>query len=164
MGRNYFKTGAVCLALGLAVVLSASFGGVSKDLNPLSVSPAQAHGDIAPQAVDTSGLEPLGKEWKETNPYRSKDHKSYKRAVEIGSAGYNQNCARCHGLGAKSGGLSPDLRFLEADADGDEWYLERVRGGMTQNGITKMPAFDKILSQEAVWAIRTYVDSISEDD
>ena len=164
MGRKHFIFGAAFVAAAFTAALTGGMSNITAELNPLSVKSAQAHGDIAPQAVDTTGLEPLGKEWKETNPYRSKDHKSYKKAVEIGSSGYNQNCARCHGLGAKSGGLSPDLRFLEADADGDEWYLERVRGGMTQNGITKMPAFDKILSQEAVWAIRTYVDSISEDD
>ena len=106
----------------------------------------------------------MEKSGEKANPYRGKDNKNYKKAVEIGSSGYNSNCARCHGLGAKSGGLSPDLRFLEEDADGDEWYLMRVRQGMTQNGITKMPGFEKILSQEAVWAIRTYFDSLPEDD
>jgi len=164
MGRNFLKIGAVSMALGLAVVFAAGFGGLSGNLNPLSVTPAQAHGDVAPQPVDTTGIDPLGKEWKATNPYRGKDNKNYKKAVEIGSGGYNQNCARCHGLEAKSGGLAPDLRFLETDEDGDEWYVMRVREGMTQNGITKMPGFEGILSQEALWAIRTYVDSLPEDD
>jgi len=164
MGRNFFKFGAVSMALGLAVVLAAGFGGLSSNLNPLSITPAQAHGDVAPQPVDTTGIDPLGKEWKATNPYRGKDNKNFKKAVEIGAGGYNQNCARCHGLEAKSGGLAPDLRFLETDEDGDEWYVMRVREGMTQNGITKMPKFEGILSQEALWAIRTYIDSLPEDD
>jgi archaellum component FlaC len=34
---------------------------------------------------------------------------------------------------------------------------------MTQNGITKMPGFEKILSQEAAWAIRTYVETRPAD-
>ena len=48
-------------------------------------------------------------------------------AIEIDASGYNQNCARCHGLESVSGGIAPDLRLLEEDYDGDEWYRERVR-------------------------------------
>lgn len=117
-----------------------------------------AHGDVTPQPVDTSGLEPLGEEWRETNPYRGNE-----RALEIGSSGYNQNCARCHGLQVISGGLSPDLRYLEKGDTGDEWFIERIRHGATVNGITRMPAFEGTLSQEAMWAIRTYVESQHEE-
>lgn len=117
-----------------------------------------AHGDVQPQAVDTTGLKPLGEEWLETNPY-SGDPK----AIEIGASGYNQNCARCHGLQVISGGLAPDLRYLEKGAEGDEWYVERVRNGATINGMTKMPAFEGILSQEALWAIRAYIESEYDD-
>ena len=124
----------------------------------LGATPVLSHGDVQPQPVDTTGLKPLGEEWVMINPYRDD-----KLAIEIGSGAYNQNCARCHGLEGRSGGLSPDLRFLEADADGDEWYVERVRNGVTQNGITKMPAFGELLGQEALWAIRSYIDSLPED-
>lgn len=123
-----------------------------------------AHGDVQPQSVDTTGLESLGKEWRAENPYRESNGKILVLVVEIGSSAYNQNCARCHGLEAKSGGLAPDLRFLEEDASGDEWYVQRVRNGFHQNGVTKMPAYDGLLSQEALWCIRTYVDSLSEED
>lgn len=85
------------------------------------------------------------------------------RAVEIGSSGYNQNCARCHGLEVISGGLAPDLRFLEAEEYGDEWYVERFRDGYTQNGTTKMPAFGELLGQDAAWAIRTYIETRPDD-
>jgi cytochrome c-550 PedF len=115
---------------------------------------AIAHGDVAPQPVDTTGLEQLGEKWKEENPYRENP-----TALKIGASGYNQNCARCHGLEAISGGLAPDLRYLEKGKTGDEWYLERVRKGATINGVTKMPAFEGTLSQEALWAIRTYLES-----
>ena len=118
-----------------------------------------AHGDVSPQAVDTKGLPALGKEWLEENPWRDPNSENWARAVEAGSSGYNSNCARCHGLGAVSGGLAPDLRPLEANIDGDEWYLERFKLGYTQNGITKMPAFGELLSQEAAWAIRTYLET-----
>lgn len=123
-----------------------------------------AHGDVAPQAVDTSGLPELGEDWLEENPWRDPEGGNWRRAIEVGSSGYNQNCARCHGLGAVSGGLAPDLRMLSADLDGDEWYLERYQAGYTQGGITKMPAFGELLGQEAAWAIRTYVETRPDED
>ncbi|MBU1213308.1 MAG: cytochrome c-550 PedF [Alphaproteobacteria bacterium] len=117
-----------------------------------------AHGDVTPQPVDTSGLKPLGEEWLTKNPYRGNA-----RALEIGTSGYAQNCARCHGLQVISGGLSPDLRFLDKGDDGDEWFIERIRHGATVNGITRMPGFEGTLNQEAMWAIRTYVESKHEE-
>lgn len=116
-----------------------------------------AHGDGAPQPVDTTGLEPLGEEWLQTNPYQGNA-----TAIEIGASGYNANCARCHGLEVKSGGLAPDLRFLETDEEGDGWYIGRVRRGVHQNGTTRMPKFEGLLSQEAMWAIRAYIDAQPE--
>ncbi|MEL7154550.1 MAG: cytochrome c-550 PedF, partial [Pseudomonadota bacterium] len=88
---------------------------------------------------------------------------TWQLAVQIGGSAYNQNCARCHGLEVVSGGLAPDLRFLEAEEYGDEWYMERYRYGYTQNGITKMPAFGDLLGQEAAWAIRTYIETRPDD-
>ena len=135
--------------LAVAVVSTAAFG----------------HGDVAPQPVDTEGLPANGDEWLEENPYRAETagEEIWSKAIEIGSSGYNQNCARCHGLQVVSGGLAPDLRYLEADIDGDEWYVERFRHGYTQNGVTKMPAFGDLLGQDAAWAIRTYVETRPDD-
>lgn len=129
----------------------------------LAAAAAFAHGDVAPQAVDTAGLPDLGEEWLEENPWRDPAGENWQTAIDVGASGYNQNCARCHGLEVVSGGLAPDLRYLSADWDGDEWYLERYRHGMTQNGITKMPAFGDLLGQEAAWAIRTYVETRPDD-
>ena len=128
-----------------------------------AITLAHGHGDVAPQPVDTSALPDVGEEWLIENPYRNADANVWEAAVEIGASGYNQNCARCHGLGAVSGGLAPDLRYLEAEEYGDEWYVERFREGYTQNGVTKMPAFGDLLGQEAAWAIRTYVESRPDD-
>ncbi|SMX29254.1 hypothetical protein TRP8649_03387 [Pelagimonas phthalicica] len=127
----------------------------------LVASQALAHGDVAPQAVDTTGLPAIEGDWLTENPYRAEKvgEETWQRAIEIGASGYNQNCARCHGLEVVSGGLAPDLRFLEAEEYGDEWYVERFREGYTQNGITKMPAFGELLGQEAAWAIRTYIEA-----
>ena len=141
------KAGIFAMVLALTASMALGFGKVL------------AHGDGAPQPVDITGLEALGEEWRTTNPYRG-----LPRAIEIGSSGYNSNCARCHGLEAKSGGIAPDLRYLEETPEGDEWYLSRVRYGVSRDGATKMPKFDGLLSQEAMWAIRSYVDSRPEDD
>ena len=124
---------------------------------------ALAHGDVAPQPVNTDALPDVGEEWLTENPYRDAGEEVWQAAVEIGASGYNQNCARCHGLEAISGGLAPDLRFLEAEEYGDEWYMERFIHGYTQNGITKMPAFGELLGQKAGWAIRTYVETRPDD-
>lgn len=126
---------------------------------------ANAHGDVSPQAVDTAGLPEIGEEWLTENPYRAEaaGEETWLRAIEIGASGYTQNCARCHGLEVVSGGLAPDLRYLEAEEYGDEWFIERFRTGYTQNGITKMPAFGELLGQEAAWAIRTYVEARPDD-
>lgn len=114
-----------------------------------------AHGDVTPQPVDTTGLAPLGEEWRTENPYRGNE-----TAIKIGASGYNQNCARCHGLEVISGGLAPDLRGLEKEKPGDEWFIDRVRHGAKKpDGSTMMPAFEGILSQEAMWAIRSYVET-----
>ncbi len=125
----------------------------------LIVSTTRGHGDVAPQAVDTEGLEPLGSDFLEENPYRLAGGEQYELAIEIGASGYNQNCARCHGLEAISGGIAPDVRLLEDGILGDEWFMERVRKGYSQNGAYKMPPFQELLSQEAMWAIRSYTET-----
>lgn len=116
------------------------------------------HGDAAPQPVDTSGLPALPADCCNINPYRS-DAKLHDIAVEIGSRGYNSNCARCHGLEVKSGGMAPDLRELGEEMTDDAWFITRVRTGAAINGRQKMPPFEGLLSQEAIWAIRTYIDA-----
>jgi cytochrome c-550 PedF len=114
-----------------------------------------AHGDVTPQPVDTTGLDPLGEGWKSENPYRGNE-----TAIKIGASAYNQNCARCHGLEVISGGLAPDLRGLDQGQPGDEWFIERVRNGAKKpDGATMMPGFEGIMSQEAMWAIRAYVET-----
>ena len=116
---------------------------------------AFGHGSVTPQAVDTKELKPLGAEWLEQNPY-----KDNAVAIKVGEHGYSENCARCHGLGAVSGGIAPDLRFLDDGVDGDEWYMERVRGGAVRNGNVYMPPFEGVVNQEAMWAIRAYIMSL----
>ncbi|MBK5009877.1 cytochrome c-550 PedF [Pseudomonas sp. S60] len=127
---------------------------------------AWAHGNVVPEAVETKGLTPVkdtgaaldDNGWATANPYRTSPE--HDRAVEIGASAYNQNCAACHGLEAKSGGIAPDLRMLDAGDAGDEWFVERVRNGAVRDGRVYMPKMADYLSQEALWAVRTYLDSV----
>jgi cytochrome c-550 PedF len=124
----------------------------------LAGSPASsivhAHGDVAPQAVDVSTLKPLGEKLLDENPYRGD-----KEAIRVGTSAYGQNCARCHGLQAISGGMSPDLRTMDIDKETDKFYLTITLRGVTRNGAVYMPPFKGILPQEAIWAIRAYTDA-----
>ncbi len=123
---------------------------------------ALSHGNVTPQAVDVSKLKKLDGE-KTENPYRG-DKKVFPVAVEVGSSAYNQNCARCHGLGAVSGGIAPDLRLLPPGKEGDEYFSGRIRHGVQRNGVTYMPAFGEIFSEEAIWSIRSYLESVHVDE
>lgn len=137
----------------------------------LAASAAFAHGDVTPQAVDTKALPQLGKDWRAENPYRG-----HAGAIKVGSSAYNQNCARCHGLEAVSGGIAPDLRKLDNDcvslkqpakkaacvAEVDTYFATTVRRGKVRNGAVYMPPFEDILSQEAVWAMKAYLETRRE--
>lgn len=122
-------------------------------LTPVQVG---AHGNVTPTPIETPGLNPLT-EWLEANPYHGNE-----RAIAIGAHGYAMNCASCHGLHGKAGSIAPDLRELPETDFGDQWYIQKVREGYTRHGMTKMPAYEGILSQEAMWAIRAYIDSLPE--
>jgi cytochrome c-550 PedF len=119
-----------------------------------------AHGNVTPQAVDTKDLPKLTGELTE-NPYRGTA--AFAHAVQIGSSAYNQNCARCHGLEVISGGIAPDLRLLPLGKEGDEFFQMRIRHGSIRNGVTYMPPFGEVFGEEAIWAIRSYIESVHTD-
>jgi cytochrome c-550 PedF len=130
---------------------------------------ALAHGDVTPHPVDTSSLKPLGTEWIQPNPYRGNE-----KAVSVGAVGYMHNCAGCHGLNAVSGGVAPDLLKLDNDCldmaskvqqasclnDTDTYFKDiTLNGTKTGDGRSTMPAYESVFTQEAVWAIKAYIDS-----
>ena len=137
----------------------------------LAAGLVQAHGDVTPQAVDTKDLPTLGDTWRAENPFRGND-----KAIKVGTSAYNQNCARCHGLEAVSGGIAPDLRKLDNDCvsvkdakkkaacvkEVDDYYLGSLRRGKVRNGAVYMPPFEGILNQEAMWSIKSYLETRRE--
>lgn len=116
------------------------------------------HGNVTPQAVSTGDLPELGDEPLSENPFRIDNEygEYHDEAVRVGAEGYSGNCANCHGIEAQSGGMTPDLRELtEWD---DEYFIGRVLNG-TDRG---MPSFKSNLDQNAIWAIKTYIESVQE--
>jgi hypothetical protein len=49
----------------------------------LAASLAFAHGDVAPQPVNTDALPDVGEEWLTENPYRSMDPEVFQTAIQI---------------------------------------------------------------------------------
>lgn len=157
MTNPAFRSPLTLSALGLILALAAPV--------------AWAHGDVTPQSVDTKDLPALGKDRKSENPYRG-----HAQAIKVGASAYNQNCARCHGLEAISGGIAPDLRKLDNDCvslkieakkkacvvEVDQYFATSVYKGKVRNGAVYMPPFDGILNQEAVWAIKAYLETRRE--
>jgi len=129
---------------------------------------AMAHGDVTPHPVNTSSLKSLGQEWVLPNPYRGNQN-----AVAVGAEGYAHNCAGCHGLNAESGGVAPDLLALAKDCidlpkdqqasclkDTDDYFKDvTLHGKKNGEGRFTMPAYGSVFTQEAVWAVKAYIDS-----
>lgn len=129
--------------------------------------PAQANETTTP-VVDIPALPPLGPEWRATNPYRGNA-----QVLEAGKSVFAQACLRCHGPDASGRGPAPDLRLLGSycrrigDAalrnaclgDADDYFRRSVLFGKLRLGIIHMPAWNEVLTQEMVWAARTYIES-----
>jgi len=145
---------ALTFAMGAALALASAEG--------------FAHGDVTPHPVDTTGLKPLGTEWAASNPYRGDA-----KAAALGGVGYLHNCAGCHGLNAVTGGVAPDLLLLDKDCldmadkkrqeaclkDTDDYFKAIVlEGKKTSDGRVTMPGYNGVFTQEAVWAVKAYID------
>lgn len=74
--------------------------------------------------------------------------------VQQGKLVYARFCAGCHGDGAVSGGVLPDLRWSFSLSDPDTWDLIVGDGALSAAG---MVAFRAELSNEEIQAVRAYV-------
>lgn len=148
--------------------------GFAAGLMLLAAAEALAHGDVTPHPVDTTGLPPLGATWVDANPYRDNA-----KAIEIGSVGYYHNCAACHGLNAEAGGMAPDLLQIAKDCvtmtspankascfkDSDDYFKGVVlEGRKNSEGRETMPSYSGVFTQEAVWAIKAYLDKRTAEE
>jgi len=148
--------------------------GLAMAILGLAALDALAHGDVTPHSVDTTGLPPLGKQWVMSHPYRGNA-----KAVAAGAIGYLHNCAGCHGLNAEAGGMAPDLLLVAKDCvdmasqklqaecfkDTDDYFKGIVlEGKKNGEGRETMPSYSAVFTQEAVWAIKAYLDQRTADE
>lgn len=125
---------------------------------------------LAPPAALLKDLPPLGETWRVDNPYRGDA-----QVAAIGRSLFNESCARCHGPdGDATRYVGNDLRMLDIYChrriedpqarahcvrDNDDFFKLSVLEGKRRAGVTHMPAWKDVLSQEAIWAIRTFLES-----
>ena len=73
--------------------------------------------------------------------------------VATGQKAYEQYCYMCHGIGAMSGGVIPDLRFADEQSY-REWPAIVIGGSRADRG---MRSFAGALTTAEAMAIRAYV-------
>lgn len=134
-----------------------------------SATPAAEPQVVTPD-VDVSALPPLGKTWRESNPYRG-----MLAAVDAGQAIYAQACLACHGPAERGNNahVGPNLLRLDrycrklapgpqkeaCQTDVDFYFQKTVRAGKVILDVRHMPAWEGVLTQEMVWAVRSYLQS-----
>jgi quinohemoprotein ethanol dehydrogenase len=74
-------------------------------------------------------------------------------SVALGAALYGQHCTRCHGAGAVSGGVLPDLRYMQPGTH--ELFDKIVIGGIYND--LGMVSFADVLSETDATAIHDYL-------
>ncbi len=133
----------------------------------LALPGAEAATPLAP-TVDLSGLPALGDAWREENPYRGNA-----QAVETGRSLYAQACARCHGAESLEPGPAANLRLVglycqrladpelasRCTRDADYYFRTTVLEGKVRLGVEHMPPWAGVLSQEAIWSLRSFVEA-----
>lgn len=138
----------------------------------LSVPHAALANETTTPVLNIPALPPLGPEWRASNPYRGDA-----QVLDAGKSVYAQACLRCHGADASGRGPAPDLRLVGSycrrigDAalrgaclgDADDYFRRSVLFGKLRLGIIHMPAWNAVLTQEMVWAVRTYIESNKVD-
>jgi quinohemoprotein ethanol dehydrogenase len=75
------------------------------------------------------------------------------QVIANGRSVYARHCARCHGIGANSSGLRPDLRYASAGIYA-RWNEVVLGGILKTNG---MPPFDDLIDADDALAVRAYV-------
>ncbi|MBL8270626.1 PQQ-dependent dehydrogenase, methanol/ethanol family [Steroidobacter sp.] len=75
-------------------------------------------------------------------------------AAAVGFRLFHDHCSRCHGAGAVSGGVIPDLRWSAFARDGDAWKSVVLGGALKDRG---MISFSSVIGEADAEALRAYV-------
>lgn len=89
-----------------------------------------------------------------TNPFANNPD-----AAAIGVGVYGSNCANCHGTDA-SGGRAPNLIDAVNDRGEDYIFWRISEGGGMPPFNSSMPAFKSFLSEDEIWQLITYLQSL----
>ncbi len=87
-------------------------------------------------------------------PFNPPKESFSKEQVDRGRMGFIGSCYRCHGAGAQSAGVLPDLRRSAALSDRELWKAIVIDGALEPRG---MASFRQWLSPEQAEDIRAYV-------
>ncbi len=96
-----------------------------------------------------------------TNP-----HSGDAASVAAGKVLYEAQCASCHGVSGKGDGpagqaLTPPAADLTVISEGDDYEFYRIsEGGAMDPYNSSMPAHKSVLSEDEIWQIVAYVDSL----
>lgn len=81
--------------------------------------------------------------------------------IAMGKDAYHRTCVACHGPGAISGGLAPDLRYSGTIADAATWSSVVSDGALAERG---MVGFKGNFTPQQIEAIRAYVAAMAKVD
>lgn len=114
--------------------------------------------------------------WQLPNPYRNLPPERLSAVRVAGASAYGRHCATCHGA-ADAPMASPEApqlmrldsacrrlkdsgRVPRCQSDVDHYFLQSVLEGKLRAGQMHMPAWRGRISQEEIWAIRSYTESL----
>jgi mono/diheme cytochrome c family protein len=82
--------------------------------------------------------------------------------VEEGRSLFNQYCSHCHGPNAQQGERPRDLRRLSIryGADAPEVFYTTINNGRLDMG---MPVWKGVLSEDIMWRIYTYLETVQAE-
>jgi mono/diheme cytochrome c family protein len=130
--RSLTSNGGVGFAAGSAVVVFVALLGV---FSPCAATAQQAAASI-------------------TNPFSGRAD-----VIDEGRGLFNQYCAHCHGTNAYQGERPRDLRrlTLRYGPNAPSVFWESVTKGKLDKG---MPVWKTVLSDEALWQIFTFLETV----
>jgi quinohemoprotein ethanol dehydrogenase len=134
------------------VAVMAGYGGAYGLAEPADKTMARPNGRLLVFKLDGSAKLPPTPEW--NRPFLLVDAEFSNREIDQGRLLYTANCSRCHGGGALSGGVLPDLRRSAALGDRDLWHSIVLDGALESTG---MVGLAKWLRPEDAENIRAYV-------
>jgi len=139
------------------VTIVAGWGGVfpllGGDLAWGAKGPIPNRSRVLTFALDAKGALPKAQPIP-ARPLPDVDQFATPKLIALGQKAYDRTCVACHGSGAASGGIVPDLRYSPVLADKDTWQSVVADGLLAERG---MVGFRENFSAEEIEGIRAYV-------